>query len=418
MTQFKKQIFSVITAGTLVLNTAGTALASTNIVISGNGAGSDNAATVSQSNVNTVTQNNTANVTNNVTSNANTGKNDANFNTGGDVKVQTGGASTTTTVTNALNNNTAKVDCCAAGDTDVLIKGNGAFSDNTVNLGSTNANTVNQDNTANVTNNVTSNANTGKNDANFNTGGDVRIQTGPATTTTTVKTQANSNTAVIGGTGVGAMVTPTASFRIIGNGAGSDNAIIAALENANTVDQDNTAYVTNNVTSNANTGENDAKFNTGGDVFVTAGPATATVGVDNKVNFNYAAVDCGCLFDVLAKIDGNGAGSHKFGTESTIDLTLGNENVTGQDNYASLTNNATENLNTGKNDANFNVGETEGYSDPSVTTGPSTSNTTVTNSGNMNTVGGTNPMVWQLPNTNVGVSFNFAAFLAYFGLSM
>lgn len=414
MTQFKKQIFSVITASTLVLNTAGAAFASTNIVISGNGAGSDNATTVAQTNVNSVTQNNTANVTNNVTSNANTGNNDANFNTGGNVDVQTGGATTVTNVSNTLNSNAAQSNCCAAGGTDVLVKGNGAFSDNQADLTSTNVNTVKQNNNANVTNNVTSNANTGKNDANLNTGGDVKIQTGPATTATTVKTQANSNTAVIGG--VGAMVTPTASFRIIGNGAGSNNAIVAELTNVNSVDQDNYAYVTNNVTNNANTGKNDAKFNTGGDVAVTAGPATSLVGVDNKVNFNYAAVDCGCLFDVLAKVEGNGAGFF-FGA-NTIDLTLTNTNVTAQDNISTLLNNVTGNLNTGDNDANFNVGEGSYLSDPSVETGPSYSETSVTNSGNMNSVGGSNPMVWQLPNTNVGVSFSFAALLAYFGLSM
>lgn len=417
MTNFKKQIFSVVTASTMLVSSAMPALASTNIVISGNGAGSDNAATVSQTNTNVVTQNNNAVVTNVVNSNANTGGNDANFNTGGDVHVNTGAARTTTNVTNALNSNAASVNCCAAGNTDVLVKDNGAFTDNTVNLTKSNTNVVTQDNNAVVTNLVTSNANTGGNDANFNTGGDVHVNTSGAKTTTNVKTQANSNTAVIGG-GLGAVVTPTASFRIIGNGAGSNNDIVASLANTNVIDQDNVAYVTNFVTSNANTGGNDANFNTGGDVYVNAGAAVANTSVDNKVNFNYAAADCGCLYDVLAKIEGNGAGFGIFGSESDINLTLANTNVFGQDNLSLLGNTVFDNLNTGYNDANFNTGDTLGLSDPSVTTQAAVSNTSVTNSGNMNTVGGVNPMVWELPNTNVGVSFNFAALLAYFGLSM
>lgn len=417
MTKLNKQIFSVITAGALLLNTSGMALAGTTIEISGNGAGSDNYVNVQDTNTTTVTQNNNANVTNTVISNANTGNNDANFNTGGDVNVKTGDATTTTGVTNTLNQNVAEVDCCATGNTDVLVKDNGAFSGNDVDLTKTNTKTVNQDNRADVTNKVTSNATTGGNDAGFNTGGDVVVDTGNAKTTTYVKTEANKNAAVLGGTG--AMVTPTASFRIVGNGAGSDNDITAALTNSTTIDQDNRADVTNTINSDANTGDNDAWFNTGGDVVIDTGDATATVGVDNAVNFNYAAADCGCLLagNILAKINGNGGGLF-FGSDNDIQLTLGNTTLYGQDNRSTLYNDVDEDLETGDNDANFNTGATEGISDPAVVTGDATSTTYVTNSGNVNAVGEAAPFVWELPNTNVEFSFNFAAFLAYFGLSM
>lgn len=418
MTQFKKQIFSVITASTLVLSTAGTALASTTIEVSQNGAGSDNTVTVSQSNNTTVTQNNTATVTNVVSSTANSGDNKANFNTGGDVTVKSGNATSTTNVQNALNSNAAQVDCCAAGGTDVTVANNGAFSNNDVDLTGKNTNKVTQDNKAFVWNSVNSDANTGGNKAGFNNGGDVTVKSGAASTTTNVKTQANANTAVVGGVLGGAMVTPTASFNILENGAGSQNNITAKLTNATTIDQDNMARVTNGVTANANSGDNKANFNTGGDVYVTAGPATTLTGVDTAVNFNYAAADCGCLTNVAVKVAKNGAGFGFFASDSDVQLTLANSKVYGQDNVSFLTNLVSDDATSGNNGASFNVGEGNGLSDPSVTNYGATSSTTVSNSGNMNTIGGANPMVWQLPNTNVSVSLNFAALLAYFGLSM
>jgi hypothetical protein len=92
MTNFKKQIFSVVTAGVMVANIATPAFATT-IEISGNGAGADSNVAVQNTNTTTVSQNNTANVTNTVKTNADTGDNKANYNTGGNVGIQTGDAS-------------------------------------------------------------------------------------------------------------------------------------------------------------------------------------------------------------------------------------------------------------------------------------------------------------------------------------
>ena len=58
MTNFKRQIVSAAAAGALFLNIATPALAETNIVISGNGAGSDNWTTVNQTSSTSITQNN------------------------------------------------------------------------------------------------------------------------------------------------------------------------------------------------------------------------------------------------------------------------------------------------------------------------------------------------------------------------
>lgn len=423
MTKFKRQIISAVAAGALALNVVTPALAATEIVISGNGSGSDNWVDLSQKSETKVDQNNTANVTTTVNADTNSGKNDANFNTGGDTVISTGKATSNVDIKNALNSNTAEVNCCAAGDTEVKIDGNGAKSDNTVLLEQKTANKVYQDNVANITNVANAKANTGGNDAYKNAGGDVAIVTGDAKTDVDVSTTANVNSAKIGNSH-SATPTPKASFLITGNGAGSDNYIDAALKNYNKVDQDNTANITNVANAKANAGYNDAGFNTGGEVLIGTGDATTNVDVDNSVNFNYADVDCGCEFDVLAKIAGNGAESddhhskhrrHHDKDENVITLDLGSVQKVYQDNLANLTNVANGKSNTGKNDAESNTGEAD--SDPAIITGNSTSSTNVDNSGNVNSVGDLLPFDMPEFPSNVEFSFNMAALWAFFGMS-
>jgi hypothetical protein len=406
MTNFKKQFVSVIAAGSLLVSVASPVLAETTIQVTGNGADSTNWTTVSQSNTTSVSQNNTANVTNNVDADANTGGNDAKFNTGGDVSVDTGDATTDVSVTNALNSNSADVaGCNCAGDTNVTISGNGADSENGVVLGSSNTTSVSQNNDARVRNNIDTDASTGYNDANSNTGGDVSIKTGDAKASATVSTLANVNSAHVGG-GLGSS-NPSASFVISGNGAGSDNAIVAELLNSTTLSQNNRANISNDVDADAKTGDNDAKFNTGGDVTIDTGDATTDVDVSNAVNFNHADVDCGCLLDVLAKVHGNGADS-----ENLITLGLDNLQAIAQDNEACLFNDVDGDAKTGHNDANSNTGGVD--SDPSVHTGDATNNVDVNNSGNVNTVGNFGFDWPEVP--GVDFSFNFAALWAFFGM--
>lgn len=430
MTNLKQQTFSVLAAGAMLLNVATPALASTEITISGNGSGSDNNVVVQSTNTTTVNQNNTANVTNNIKTNADTGDNKANYNTGGNVEISTGNADVTANVSNDLNSNVAKVDCCAANNTEVKISGNGANSDNKVGLVNSNTTTLNQKNNANVTNDVDVDAETGNNKAGANVGGDVSITTGKAKVTVDLDTKANSNVAKIGN-GHSATPTPSASFLIIGNGSGSDNEIAAALTNKTTLNQNNSANIGNDVDVDADSGDNKANYNTGGDVVITAGyPAGAVVNVDvdNLVNFNAADVDCGCEFDVTAKISGNGAEAdddkhHKNWwdkwfdkDENYIGLTLDNIQTVGQTNGANLTNDVdVEDAESGDNEASYNVGEAG--TDPSITTGTAVSTTSVSNEGNSNILGDFSFDMPELP-SNVEISFSFAAILAYLGLSL
>lgn len=415
MTNFKKQVFSVLAAGSMVLNTAVPAFASTTIEISGNGAGSDNAAAVQTVNTTSVSQSNTANVTNSVNTNADTGDNKANYNTGGNVGIQTGDAKATVNVSNDLNKNMAEIDCCGASDTDVKISGNGAYSNNEVGLVNSNTNAISQSNDADVDNDIDVDAETGNNDAGKNTGGDVVIKTGNAKVNVDVNTMANVNSAKIGG-GHSATPTPSASFMIVGNGAGSDNKIAAALINATTIGQDNEADIENDVDVDAETGDNEANFNTGGDVVIMTGDSKAEVDVDNAVNFNFADVDCGCEYDILAKIAGNGAEAHHGDeVDNYIGLTLENIQAVGQGNDADLDNDVdVDDAETGDNEAGYNTGDPG--SDPAIVTGDANSTTSVSNSGNVNTVGDFSLDLPELP--EVDFSFNFAALWAFLGMSI
>lgn len=417
MNKFQKRVVSVVAGMTLLVNTALPVLASTTIQISGNGAGSENAAIVNSSTSTTITQNNDAKVINEVSSTAKTGGNDANFNTGGSVTVDTGNAKVTSNVSTSVNTNAADVACCGTGSTDVLIQGNGANTVNQVTPTISNSISVKQDNDAFIKNEVDSSAKTGDNDANLNTGGDVMVKTGTAEVNATVVNKANSNSAEVGGGST--LITPTASFKILGNGAGGINYIAANLSNYTSIDQDNHVGIINEVEASAKTGENDANFNVGGDVTVDTGNAKAIADVSNSANFNYASADCGCLMDVLAKIDGNGAdpGCGEVKDASTILLTLGSVKIIGQDNGAFIKNELEDvYAKTGYNDANSNTGSVEDPSDPTILTGDATITNGVSTTANMNVVGGVLPLPEGWPFGGITTSFDWTALLAFFGL--
>lgn len=431
MNKLHKKVASVIASGALLLN-AVPAFAGTTVTIQGNGAGADNFATVNQQTTTTVTQSNNAFVVNNVDADADSGYNQAKFNTGGDVTVGSGNAKTDVSVSNTLNSNTADVDCCEAGDTEATIQGNGAYSLNNVDLTKRNNVNVDQDNYANVVNDVDSDAVSGHNRASSNTGGDTAVVSGNARANVDVSTTANTNTAHVGNASDGDSL-PSATFTIRGNGAGSANFIDANLAKRTTLDQDNVAYVVNDVDADADSGFNKARFNTGGEVLVGSGNARAMVGVDNTVNFNHADIDCGCTWDVTAKIAGNGAEAydhhghrkHKklYGDDNVINLGLSSAQVYGQDNYANLLNEVEwVDANSGHNKGSLNTGDDYG-SDPWVVSGDATVDTYVENNGNVNTIGDHNPMNWDWPDWDahdwdVDVSFNLHALLGFLGLSM
>jgi len=361
----------IATAAIIAQGFAGVALATLDVEISGNGANSDNTANVTVQNQTQVQQNNTANITNNVDVSADTGKNDANKNTGGDVDITTGNATTTVGVSNTANSNVADVNECCVGDLNVKISGNGAKSDNDANVRVANRTWVDQNNYAKIKNDVDVDSDTGKNDANGNTGGSVSITTGNSSSDVAVSNTANKNVATVGnGSGGG-----TLSVVISGNGWNSDN--------------------TANVTVRSQTGVRDVEILTGN--------ADADVDVSNLANFNFADVDsCGCILDGTVKIAGNGARSDNDATVRLASLTAVDQNNDYSCGYGHRggndVNSSSENghkskpcndvnvdLDTGKNDANGNTGDPDG--DPSVTTGNAEADVVVETTANSNVVG-------------------------------
>lgn len=259
-----------------------------NVTISGNGALSENTANVGSNNSVVLSQNNNASISNNIDASSKTGANDAGFNTGGNTTIWTGNASTNVDVLNAANANIANVGGGAgAGNSSssVNITGNGALSENAVDLFNNSAVVVAQDNNAAISNNVNADAKTGKNSADFNTGGSTLVKTGNANTDVNVDNLVNFNAAdvncgcVLGGVDV----------KIGGNGAESLNVVDTEANNGLWVFGDNLAALSNDVDGVSKTGLNDAGFDTGhvnGDPTVWTGESNSSTSVSNTGNVN------------------------------------------------------------------------------------------------------------------------------------
>lgn len=257
--------------------------------------------------------------------------------------------------------------------TTLEISGNGDSSSNGVALTQTTTTNVVQSNSADIHNDVNANANSGENDASRNTGGSTSIDTGNAKTNVTVANTANSNAANV------ACCNANSDTNVLISKNGVDTTNTVALGQKSTVGlyQDNNANIKNDVDAKANTGKNDAKSNTGGDVTVNTGDATTMVGILNTANANVATVggngQTGTgLVDLT--IIGNGDRS-----DNAIALTLAHSTTVKQDNSARIDNDVDANANTGKNNANRNTG-----GDVLIDTGNAKTNVGIDNTVNFN----------------------------------
>lgn len=374
---FKKLTTAIATGAVLINAMAPIALANT-ITVTGNGALSTNNVTEVTTNVTKVDQTNNAKVNNNIDSNATTGGNSASFNTGGTTQIVTGNAKNDIDVSTAVNLN--KVDLkncgqCNGGAVNVTVSGNGATSDNNVDVIKSNELFLNQDNNAHVNNKINANASTGKNDSSFNTGGASITVTGNAESKVNVDNKANANIAEVGG---GNSAQNSSGVTITGNGSLSNNNVTLTETSLTELMQTNIADIRNDVKAKAETGENKSSFNTGGMTIISTGNAKTDVAVDNMVNFNAAKVDCECILGNLnAKIGGNGATSLNNITADNI-----NSLFEIQDNLADLLNDVNGKAKTGLNDVSFSTGSP--MSDPMIATGNAKSSDDVSNAGNVN----------------------------------
>jgi len=322
-------------------------------VNSGNGDSSQNTAGINSLTNDATFQTNTADIENNLYLAANSGDNTASRNTGGDSSITTGDANVVANVLTLANNNLAGNVIYSVvnvfGDLvgDIIMpeeyfnglvaanSGNGTGSTNLANASSETNNLINQNNTADIQNNLNFIANTGDNDVSRNTNGDNSVTTGDASVTAQVLNVVNTN--IVGGdwwivlvneagNWIGKILGATEGsnyagsndFRFTvdeagqiiatnsGNGAESNNnSTVDQLVN-NSVNQTNTANVVNNLNLVANTGDNIASRNTGGNSSVTTGDANIVANLVNFINNNITGG--GRLFVTVVNVFGSWAG--------------------------------------------------------------------------------------------------------------
>lgn len=258
------------------------------IVVSGNGAGSQNEVSIESNQNTTVQQENNADVKNDVESNSDTGNNTANDNQG-DAAIQTGDINSQTNVSNEnINTNIATNNpCCTNSETTIKIENNGAGSSNTINSQSSQTINSHQNNNAVITNTITVKANTGDNTASYNNG-HVVINTGNITSSIKVN-NSNVNTTIqhlsLGQKAV--------ALAIQGNASDSVNKIFYLNPKTLNSTSTNNSFITNNILSLLNTGNNTANGNKG-DVYIGTGGILSLIEINNSANNNFLHADCDC----------------------------------------------------------------------------------------------------------------------------
>jgi len=365
-----------------------------------------------------------ANVDNN-----STGGTNSNGQSGGSAVV-TGNANNFGLLSTDANTNLAGLASGVGAGATVVNDGNGSDSTNNANAQSVSASTLIQDNQATILNSMGLGATSGHNTASDNTGGDSAITTGDANVSGTVITTANTNAAGVSmsefnipNNQVGDYIldfsanciyncTSENSVSNTGNGAGSNN----NASNVNVVDtgtfQTNNANIDNSLVLKANSGDNRADRNTGGDSAITTGDANVSANALTLANNNiqgqilYGVVNiygdlhgdiifpedqftncCGTSTGSVSNI-GNGTDSTNTatGSVSTTDTTV-------QTNVASINNNLDLNAQTGDNTTSRNTDGSSG-----ITTGDSNVTASVVNVANSNISGDT----WLVLVNNAG----------------
>ena len=395
---------------------------------SGNGTGSDNNITVDNSATTSATVDNHANVANSANFDAVTGKNKANDNVGSST-IGTGDANIAASMITAVNetglglaefnivdnhvgdiiltlpqNSGLGCSTCNLGTDSATNTGNGAQSNNNIDLKNSNNNNTLIDNNADIVSTLNLKGDTGRNEASKNTGGDNTITTGDVNVAASLINLANST--IFGGAAfvvnvfgslVGDIIFPSsipsgagsgnASLSNTGNGANSNNLTNFTNTNNNNINLNNNASVENNLNINGNTGDNQTNSNTGGNNTIDTGKINVNAEVINVVNTNVLDNSAEPLWLILVNNMGtwtgqivgsltgqNYAGSgFTFSQDPTGELTAsntgngaGSNNAVGiantntnnfsVNNDANVINNININANTGGNKANDNTG--------------------------------------------------------------
>lgn len=289
------QIYKYSTLLALVIMLAqGSVVSAEELIISGNGSGSVSEVTATNTKDTDISQTNNTDINNNVQTESNTGQNSTSDNSGGDVSIQTGDILTETEITNSGNANNIITECCnnnASGSAAII--GNGTNSENIVNI--TNASIFNAtlNNTAIITNIITGSANTGQNQADDNTNGNVTIKTGNIRVLEDIingPLNINSSSSVLNGN---INQDNYYTLKINGNGSYSQNSIHLNLNNQDDIKVLNALNILNESLWLLNTGQNSLSGNSGGDVNLLTGDIEFLAKFFNgPVNINQVEIKC------------------------------------------------------------------------------------------------------------------------------
>jgi hypothetical protein len=242
-------------------------------------------------------------------------------------------------------------------DTTVINSGDDAVVNSSANQ--TSVVEVENTNTAFVDQNVDAVANTGGNDANENislSGAGASINTGAATVGTSLNAEANKNFTAIGGG-----VNPSsANFTDVVNTG--DLAVVNTSTNTTSVvdvDNSNFAGIHQSAYETANTGKNDANENIGGGT-INSGAAGVATDMNTKVNANWTSIGAGspgALGDLGSGLL-NQTSVTNTGDDVYVNSNANSASVVEVENHnvAFVSQWVDAYANTGKNDANENIG--------------------------------------------------------------
>lgn len=253
------------------------------VVIAKNGADSKNKVDFDVESNTALFQDNNVNVENKVKQDADTGKNDIEKNTGGDISLKTGDVDQETTLHTEAGMNLANIDSGKGGvNLELAIVENGADSYNKIDLDLDVETEVVQENSVRVKNNVDQDADTGDNDIEENTGGDIDVVTGDVEQVIDVWNSAGYNALEVDG-----CCELDGEVVVDKNGADSKNTVELALDFIKGFFQDNgdgKIELENDLDQDADTGDNDVEKNTGDDL--TTGDVEQETTVHNEAGAN------------------------------------------------------------------------------------------------------------------------------------
>ncbi len=342
----------------------------------------------------------------------------------GDVTIHTADSTNTSTVSTSGNiNSISSGSGGGGGGASVTNSRNGVSSSNSGSVASTNSNNLSQDNSARVESGASATALTGQNSASRNVGNSA-ITTGNANTSGTIVSALNTNTSGVSVSefnvadnhtgdivldfmkncvsGCGTASSSAASNTV--NGDSSTNSATTVGNSQSTTTQTNVGDLGNSLVLAADSGNNKAGQNTGGDSTIKTGGANVAGNALTFLNNNLSGnvqfgvvnifgtlrgdiilpitsgspcVSCG-LSSLTAVNAGNGAGS-----TNTVGVSNQTADTLAQTNAATIENNLKLSAATGNNLASSNTG-----GDSSIKTGKASTEANVLNIANSNIDGG------------------------------